>query len=155
MALKIRSGSAPHWVLRAIVVLALILVVLQIATGSEPSTLGKFTEAMALAIAALSLNLLFGFNGQISLGHSAFAGVSAFFLGYSVRFWDNKPFVSLAEACVLCFLIGLMVGLPALRVRGTNLARFVCRTMIVPMSDWRSARSNSGTTSNAVAAKLC
>ena len=122
MALRIRSGSAPHWVLRAIVALALILVVLQIATGSEPSTLGKFTEAMALAIAALSLNLLFGFNGQISLGHSAFAGVSAFFLGYSVRFWDNKPFVSLAEACVLCFFIGVMVGLPALRLKGPYLA---------------------------------
>ena len=51
---------------------------------------------------------MFGFNGQISIGHSTFAGISAFFLGYSVRFWDNKPFVSLLEACVLCFVIGLL-----------------------------------------------
>ena len=75
-----------------------------------------------MAIAALSLNLLFGFNGQISIGHSTFAGISAFFLGYSVRFWDNRPFVSLLEACVLCFVVGMVIGLPALRLKGPYLA---------------------------------
>ena len=90
--------------------------------GPKPSSLGKYTDAMALAIAALSLNLLFGFNGQISLGHSTFAGISAFYLGYTVRFWDNLPFVSLLEACVLCFVIGVVIGLPALRLKGPYLA---------------------------------
>jgi len=122
MAIKIKYGSARHWELRVIVAALLVLMVWQAVSGAEPSSLGKFTEAMALAIAALSLNLLFGFNGQISLGHSTFAGISAFFLGYSVRFWDNKPFVSLLEACVLCFVIGFLVGLPALRLKGPYLA---------------------------------
>ncbi len=122
MPVKIKSGSALHWVLRAVVVVALLLLVWRMVSGAEPSSLGKYTEAMALAIAALSLNLLFGFNGQISIGHSTFAGISAFFLGYSVRFWDNRPFVSLIEACVLCFLIGMVIGLPALRLKGPYLA---------------------------------
>jgi branched-chain amino acid transport system permease protein len=122
MAIRIKSGSARHWELRIIVAALLVLLVWQLVSGAEPSSLGKYTEAMALAIAALSLNLLFGFNGQISLGHSAFAGIAAFFLGYSVRFWDNKPFVSLAEACVLCFVVGFLVGLPALRLKGPYLA---------------------------------
>ncbi len=122
MAIRIKSGSARHWELRVVVAALLVLLVWQLVSGAEPSSLGKYTEAMALAIAALSLNLLFGFNGQISLGHSAFAGISAFFLGYSVRFWDNKPFVSLAEACVLCFVVGFLVGLPALRLKGPYLA---------------------------------
>ena len=91
-------------------------------SGAKPSSLGNYTDAMALAIAALSLNLLFGFNGQISLGNSAFAGIAAFYLGYTVRFWDNMPFVSLLEACVLCFVIGLVIGLPALRLKGPYLA---------------------------------
>ena len=122
MAIRIKSGSARHWELRAVVAALFVLLVWQLVSGAEPSSLGKYTEAMALAIAALSLNLLFGFNGQISLGHSTFAGISAFFLGYSVRFWDNKPFVSLAEACVLCFVVGFLVGLPALRLKGPYLA---------------------------------
>ncbi|MEP7203903.1 MAG: branched-chain amino acid ABC transporter permease [Ilumatobacteraceae bacterium] len=122
MPIRIKSGGALHWVLRAVVAVVLGLLVWQMVTGAQPSSLGKYTEAMALAIAALSLNLLFGFNGQISLGHSTFAGISAFFLGYSVRFWDNKPFVSLIEACVLCFIIGMVIGLPALRLKGPYLA---------------------------------
>ena len=120
--LKIKSGSTLHWVLRAVVAALLVLLVWQMVSGAQPSSLGKYTEAMALAIAALSLNLLFGFNGQISIGHSTFAGISAFFLGYSVRFWENRPFVSLIEACVLCFLIGMVIGLPALRLKGPYLA---------------------------------
>jgi branched-chain amino acid transport system permease protein len=122
MPVRIKSGSALHWALRALVLVLLALMVWQMVSGAQPSTLGKYTEAMALAIAALSLNLLFGFNGQISIGHSTFAGISAFFLGYSVRFWDNRPFVSLVEACVLCFVIGLLIGLPALRLKGPYLA---------------------------------
>jgi branched-chain amino acid transport system permease protein len=118
----IREGSSLHWSLRALTGIALVLVAWWLANGASPSSLGKYTEAMALAVAALSLNLLFGFNGQISIGHSTFAGISAFFLGYSVRFWDNKPFVSLIEACVLCFVIGMIVGLPALRLKGPYLA---------------------------------
>ena len=122
MALNIKSGSSVHWVLRAVTAALLVLLVWRMVSGADPSSLGKYTEAMALAIAALALNLLFGFNGQISIGHSTFAGISAFFLGYSVRFWDNKPFVSLLEACVLCFVIGLLIGLPALRLKGPYLA---------------------------------
>ena len=122
MAIRIRSGGAVHWIIRAVVAVLLVLLVWQMVSGASPSNLGKYTDAMALAIAALSLNLLFGFNGQISIGHSTFAGISAFFLGYSVRFWDNKPFVSLVEACVLCFVIGMVIGLPALRLKGPYLA---------------------------------
>ena len=122
MAIKVRSGGTVHWIIRAGVAVLLVLLVWQMVNGASPSSLGKYTDAMALAIAALSLNLLFGFNGQISIGHSTFAGISAFFLGYSVRFWDNKPFVSLLEACVLCFVIGMVIGLPALRLKGPYLA---------------------------------
>jgi branched-chain amino acid transport system permease protein len=122
MPIRIKSGSALHWALRAVVAVLLVLLVWRMVSGAEPSSLGKYTEAMALAIAAISLNLLFGFNGQISIGHSTFAGIAAFFLGYSMRFWDNRPFVSLIEACALCFVVGMVIGLPALRLKGPYLA---------------------------------
>lgn len=122
MPRTIRSGSSLHWAIRAVVTVGLALLVWRLVTDAQTSSLLKYTEAMALAIAALSLNLLFGFNGQISIGHSTFAGISAFYLGYTIRFWDNLPFVSLLEACVLCFLIGMLIGLPALRLKGPYLA---------------------------------
>lgn len=122
MPRTIRSGSTLHWVIRAVVTVVLVVLIWRSVTDAKTSDLLKYTEAMALAIAALSLNLLFGFNGQISIGHSTFAGISAFYLGYTIRFWDNLPFVSLLEACVLCFLIGMLIGLPALRLKGPYLA---------------------------------
>ena len=60
MAIKVRSGGTVHWIIRAGVAVLLVLLVWQMVSGASPSSLGKYTDAMALAIAALSLNLLFG-----------------------------------------------------------------------------------------------
>ncbi len=122
MPFRIRESGPLHWVLRVISVSALAAVAVFIAADSAPSTLGKITQACTLAIAAVSLNLLLGFNGQISLGHSTFVGLAAFTAGYSVNAWHWNPWVSLAVACVLCFMLGLMLGLPALRLKGPYLA---------------------------------
>jgi branched-chain amino acid transport system permease protein len=72
-------------------------------------------------IGAVGLNLLTGFTGQISLGHSAFIGVGAYTsailitkLGFS--FWLSLPFAGLVSA-----LAGLIIGLPSLRVKGLYL----------------------------------
>ena len=72
-------------------------------------------------IGAVGLNLLTGFTGQISLGHSAFIGVGAYTsailitkLGFS--FWLSLPLAGLVSA-----LAGLIIGLPSLRVKGLYL----------------------------------
>ncbi|CAB4885085.1 unannotated protein [freshwater metagenome] len=122
MPIKIRESSPLHWALRVVGVSALAAIAVYFASNAAPSTLGKITEACTLAIAAVSLNLLLGFNGQISLGHSTFAGLAAFTAGYSVNAWHWNPWVSLGVACVLCFALGLLLGLPALRLKGPYLA---------------------------------
>ena len=72
-------------------------------------------------IAAVGLNLLTGFTGQISLGHAAFVGVGAYAsailvtrLGFS--FWLSIPFAGLVAA-----LAGMIIGIPSLRVKGLYL----------------------------------
>jgi branched-chain amino acid transport system permease protein len=72
-------------------------------------------------IAAVGLNLLTGFTGQISLGHAAFVGVGAYTsailvtrLGFS--FWLSIPFAGLVAA-----LTGMIIGIPSLRVKGLYL----------------------------------
>ncbi len=73
-------------------------------------------------ILALSLNLVTGFAGQLSLGHVAFYGIGAytaalFMLNFGVSFW----LASIASACVAA-LFGFLLGLPTLRLKGDYLA---------------------------------
>ena len=118
----IRESSAIHWAARVAAVAALVVVIIYFASSAKPSTLGNITEACTLAIAAVALNLLLGFNGQISIGHSTFAGLAAFTAGYSVNSWHWNPYVSLVVGLLLCFTLGLALGLPALRLKGPYLA---------------------------------
>ena len=72
-------------------------------------------------IACHGLNLLTGFTGQISLGHAAFMGVGAYtcsiLIGHGVPFIVALPF-----AGVMTALIGMIFGVPSLRLRGLYLA---------------------------------
>ena len=74
------------------------------------------------AIAVLGLNLLTGFNGQISLGHGAFYAVGAYTAAIlmdqvEVPYWATVP-----AAAVVCFIVGYLFGLPALKLEGHYLA---------------------------------
>jgi branched-chain amino acid transport system permease protein len=72
-------------------------------------------------IACHGLNLLTGFTGQISLGHAAFMGVGAY--TGSILVSHGVPFsVSLACAGAMAALIGMIFGIPSLRLRGLYLA---------------------------------
>jgi branched-chain amino acid transport system permease protein len=80
------------------------------------------SQAIYLAIAAMGLNLLTGFNGQVSIGHGFFYGVGAFTSAILIvdHGWTFEATVPVA--LVLNGVVGLLVGLPALRVRGLYLA---------------------------------
>jgi branched-chain amino acid transport system permease protein len=74
------------------------------------------------AVFALSLVVLTGFGGQISLAQMAFAGIAGFALSKLSVLW-NIPFpLAPLLAAGLATVFGVLVGFPALRVRGTNLA---------------------------------
>jgi branched-chain amino acid transport system permease protein len=71
-------------------------------------------------IGATGLNIILGYAGQISLAHAAFYGIGAYIIALmapTVSFW-----VALPLAGVVCFLIGLALGFPALRVKTHFLA---------------------------------
>ncbi len=79
-------------------------------------------QAIYVSIAAMGLNLLTGFNGQVSIGHGAFFGVGAFttailMVDHGWTFEATIPVAALIAAAV-----GVAVGIPALRVRGLYLA---------------------------------
>ncbi len=119
---KIRESSPAHWVLRALAAAAVVLVVLYIPTKTSTSTISDFAYAFELIIAAMSLNLLFGFAGQISLGHSAFYGIGAYTTAILVEDHGWAPGWTFYVGAVVAFAVGALVSLPTLRLKGVYLA---------------------------------
>src|SRR5678815_2016163 len=73
----------------------------------------QFTLVTIYATALLGLNMLTGYNGQISLGHGAFYAIGAYCTAilmdkFGVPYWATLP-----VAGALCLLIGFLFGLPA------------------------------------------
>ena len=82
--------------------------------------LAQLTFVLIYALAGLGLMLLVGYTGQLSLGHGAFLGVGAY--TQAALLGAGWPFpVALAAAAGLSAAVGLVVGLPALRVKGIYL----------------------------------
>ena len=76
----------------------------------------QFTLVLVYAIALLGLNILTGYNGQISLGHGAFYAIGAYAAAvlmdkFGVPYWATVP-----VAGALCLVFGFLFGLPALRL---------------------------------------
>ncbi|MGE3162376.1 MAG: branched-chain amino acid ABC transporter permease [Burkholderiales bacterium] len=82
----------------------------------------QLTMALVYSIALLGLNMLTGYNGQISLGHGAFYAIGAYSAAilmdqYGVPYWATIP-----VAAAVCLAAGFLFGLPALRLEGLYLA---------------------------------
>ena len=82
----------------------------------------QFNLVLVYAIAILGLNLLTGFNGQISLGHGAFYAFGAYAAAIMMDKMGAPYWATLPVAFVVCFLFGFLVGFPALRLAGHYLA---------------------------------
>lgn len=81
------------------------------------------TPFLALSLAALGLNLLTGYAGQVSLGSAAFMAVGAFAAyNFNLRIPELPFLASLVLAGVTAAAVGLVFGLPSLRLRGFYLA---------------------------------
>src|SRR5215468_766201 len=74
------------------------------------------------SIAVLGLILLTGFNGQISLGHGAFFAVGAYVAPGLIDQVNWPYWATLPVAAMICFVVGYLFGLPALRLEGHYLA---------------------------------
>ena len=100
----------------------LVLAVLAIVPGFMKNYgIHMFTTWLVFIIATMGLNLTVGYAGQKSLGHAAFFGIGAYtvaiFLKVGLSFW-----LALPVAALLCFMVGLALGFPALRVQTIYLA---------------------------------
>jgi branched-chain amino acid transport system permease protein len=77
---------------------------------------------LAYAIALLGLNMLTGYNGQISLGHGAFFALGAYAAGILMEHAGAPYWATVPAAAVVCLAVGYLFGRPALKLEGLYLA---------------------------------
>src|SRR5438874_13538376 len=104
------------WALAAAVLAALLPLV------ATNFVLFQLTLVMVYGLAILGLNLLTGFNGQFSLGHSAFYGIGAYTAAIMMDHWDIPYVYTVPAAGIVGFVVGFLFGLPALRLQNLYLA---------------------------------
>jgi len=131
-----------RWVpvgLKAAVLAAAVALIVLIPQWAGEFRLGQFTYVGIYFVALLGLNILTGYNGQISLGHGAFMGIGAYAAAILILGRDGlslagtdppgwlpehgmRPIFVIPLAGLITGLIGYLFGLPALRLAGVSLA---------------------------------
>ena len=120
--ISIPAGSSTDRAARWVLVAAGIAVVLFIPFSMSPYRVNQFTLVALFAVATMGINLLTGYNGQISLGHSFFFAVGAYTSAILIVDHDWPYLITLVPAFLLTFVLGFLFGIPALRLEGLYLA---------------------------------
>jgi branched-chain amino acid transport system permease protein len=118
----VRAGSRAHRLLRAGALAGGLLAAAAVPFNSSSVLNGQLTLVMVYAVAAMGLNLLVGYGGQISLGHGAFFAVGAYTAAALLAKTELPYLLALPAAAATTFALGLAFGVPALRLRGLYLA---------------------------------
>jgi branched-chain amino acid transport system permease protein len=112
-----RVRGAWWWGIGALLVVALLL-----PFPLSGFRLFQFTQVCVYAMVLLGLNLLTGYNGQISLGHGAFYALGAYTTAIMIDRWGVAYGWTIPAAGLVCFVVGFLFGIPALRLEGLHLA---------------------------------
>ena len=114
--------SVGGWVARGVVYLLAALLVFVLPLSRPSFEMILFSQAVIFAVIGLSLNVLIGYIGQISLGHQAFVGIGAFASAYIVTVQQQNFFIAVFVAMLIGAVQALVLGGVALRVRGLYFA---------------------------------
>lgn len=132
--IALNRTRADQWINLALIGLLLAMPLLSALNVIPLSLIGTINRIAILVIAVQGLNILVGYTGQISLGHAAFVAVGAYSAalmsrGFSFPLFDQLitipalPFwMCIPLAALFTGVIGLIFGLPSLRVKGFYLA---------------------------------
>jgi branched-chain amino acid transport system permease protein len=106
-----------HWMMAGALLVAVVLPFL-----FQGFVVFQLTQVMIYGLAILGLNLLTGFNGQFSVGHGAFYGLGAYVTAILMQRYGIAYYWTLPCSGAVCFIVGFLFGLPALRLQGLYLA---------------------------------
>ena len=128
-ALPIAPATAPAAAAKApasrttlVWVSLLVLLAIALTFFLKGYQLFQATMVLSYAIALLGLNILTGYNGQISLGHGAFYAIGAYTTGILMEHASMPYWLTVPSAAVVCLCVGYLFGRPALKLEGLYLA---------------------------------
>src|SRR5215475_14730753 len=110
-----RDGVQRNWYI-ALLIALLVLPLL------VPSYLIDISLVFIYGLCGISLMVLAGYTGLVSLGHAAFLGIGAYTHVYAIHDLGLPWLAGVALACVVTAAVGVLVGLPALRMTGVYLS---------------------------------
>jgi len=116
------NGAGIEKMLRAAGCAAVALALLIVPAMFPDFLVYQFSVALTYAIAILGLNLLMGFNGQISVAQGVFFAVGAYTTAIFMTRYGMNYLMTLPIAVLTASILGLLVGIPALRWQGLPLA---------------------------------
>lgn len=128
------EGTTQHrtykWVMWTLWIIVLVLVAFAVADTAQITildnnynlSLPRINKAISFMIAILGLQVVVGYTGQLALGQSFFFGTGAYVSAYLVADQNWPWAATLAVVVPFCFGIGVLLGLPALRIKGLYLA---------------------------------
>ena len=90
--------------------------------NSYKLSITRITKSISFMVAILGLQVVAGFTGQLSLGQGFFFGTGAYISAWLVADQNWAWFTSLLVVVPVCFVFGLVFGIPALRIKGLYLA---------------------------------
>ncbi|MGE5654562.1 MAG: branched-chain amino acid ABC transporter permease [Bacillota bacterium] len=111
-------SNRPLWY----VLFGCVLASIPFTTNISNSNVTLLGNVVYFAVASLGFQVLLGYSGQISLGHTAFIGVGAYLSGYFVQVLHLPYPLAFLASAIVPLLLGLILGLIALRLEGYYLA---------------------------------
>ena len=113
--------SPVGWAVRIACYLPVAWFILKMLPGN-PDTASRATDWIVFALVGISLNILIGYTGQLSLGHQGFVGAGAFAAAYSLTVHEVPFAGSILLAVAVGALFALLLGFVALRITGLYLS---------------------------------
>ncbi len=121
--------------------------------GLSVSWQSTMIELLIFAMLTISYNLVFGFTGVISFGHALFFGLGGYILGIFVKSDPVNGFVlGILAALGLAAVIGLLIGLVSLRLKGVYFAMFTLAIAEMVMIYFRSNQATGSEDGFAISA---
>lgn len=118
----LRQAGLQACAVRRVAVAALLVAACLLPFGVSGYVLFQLTMVLIYALALLGLNLLTGFNGQISLGHGAFYAIGGYTTAILLDHGWLPYWAAVPAGGAVCLLAGYLFGLPASRLGGLYLA---------------------------------
>ncbi len=104
------------------IIFAIALAVLPLFFINQTFLISIFSQVLIFSIAAFGLNILIGYAGQISIGHAAFLALGAYTSAVLTKNFNFPFVVTIILAALVSAIFGLILGFPALRLKGFYLA---------------------------------